>query len=277
VRTALVTGANSGIGLETAMVLGAAGYHVVAGARDPSRAEGLRARAVAAGLAIDVVPLDVTDDASVHAAVAATGPVDVLVNNAGTTAAAAVERTPDTVVRRVFETNFFGPLRLIRAVLPTMRARRQGAVVLVGSLSGRVPAPASGVYAASKQAAAVLSDALAIEAEPWGVRVSCVEIGPYRTNIAANAHVSGPGESAYEDLERRVGARARRRMREAGEASEVAHAILHLAESDQPPLRLPVGRHAREELVGDDRAERFRKRLRTELAREGVEAPGGWS
>ena len=266
----LISGASSGIGRLTALAFARAGHQVAAGSRSAGRPADLAAIAVAESLALRVVSLDVTRPDSVSRAVRETrelfGPVDVLVNNAGVMSAGPVEGAPDDSVRRVFETNFFGPLRLIQAVLPSMRARRQGSIVLVGSLLGHIPAPGASIYAASKQAAATLHDALSFEVEAFGIRVSSVDIGPYATGIGARAD-SAPGPPDYAPLLGALRERQARRLGESGDPAEVAGAVVEAALGGGSRLHVAVGRHAREHLDGDDRAERFLSGLRRELGR----------
>jgi NAD(P)-dependent dehydrogenase (short-subunit alcohol dehydrogenase family) len=266
----LISGASSCIGRLTALAFARAGHRVAAGARSAGRAADLARAAAAESLPLRVIDLDVTRPASVGRAVRETaelfGPVDVLVNNAGVMTSGPAEAAPDDSVRRVFETNFFGPLRLIQAVLPGMRERRCGSIVLVGSLHGRVPAPGASIYAASKQAAAALHDALSFEVEPFGIRVSSVDLGPYRTGIGAKAE-SAPGPPAYAPLLGALRARQARRLGESGDPAEVAEAVVEAALGPRPRLHVPVGQHAKEHLDGDDRAERFLTGLRGELGR----------
>jgi NAD(P)-dependent dehydrogenase (short-subunit alcohol dehydrogenase family) len=266
----LISGASGGIGRLTALAFARAGHQVAAGSRSAGRAADLAATAVAESLPLRVVSLDVTRPDSVSRAVRETcelfGPVDVLVNNAGVMSAGPVEGAPDDSARRVLETNFFGPLRLIQAVLPSMRERRQGSIVLVGSLLGHVPAPGASIYAASKQAAAALHDALSFEVAAFGIRVSSVDIGPYPTGIGARAD-SAPGPAAYAPLLGALRARQARRLGESGDPAEVADAVVEAALGGGSRLHVAVGRHAREHLDDDDRAERFLNGLRRELGR----------
>jgi len=267
----LVSGANSGIGRLSALAFARAGHSVAAGARSPGRAAEIARVAAAESLRLRVVQLDVTQPASVgravREAVALFGPVDVLVNNAGVMTAGPVEGAAEDSAHQVFETNFFGPLRLIQAVLPSMRERRGGSIVLVGSLLGRVPAPGASVYAASKQAAAALHDALSFEAESFGIRVTSVDIGPYRTGISTIAAPGPVAASAYAPLLEALRGRQVRRLAESGDPAEVADAVVEAAFSGRPRLHIAVGSHAREHLDGDDRAERFLRGLRCELGR----------
>lgn len=185
---ALITGSSSGIGLETAIAAARRGIVTYATMRDLSRAEDLRKRAAAEDLDLRLLTLDVTDDTSVTAAVAAVeeahGAIDILVNNAGVSAAGPVETLPVDRAREVFETNVWGPLRLSRAVLPAMRERGSGVVVNLGSVAGRVPGlPHNGFYGASKHALSILTESLAWEVAPFGIRLVSVEPDFFATRI----------------------------------------------------------------------------------------------
>jgi NAD(P)-dependent dehydrogenase (short-subunit alcohol dehydrogenase family) len=265
----LISGANSGLGQLAALAFARSGHQVAAGSRSAERAAGLERIAADEALPLRVVRLDVTEPESVQQAVRETherfGPIDVLVNNAGVTSTGVIEWVSEEHAHQVMETNFFGPLRLVQAVLPSMRERRRGSIVLIGSLHGRVPAPGAGIYAASKQAAAALHDALAFEAERFGIQVSSVDIGPYRTGIAARAVADPPRSEVYADLMDRLRTRGARRLAESADPAEVAEAVVEVALSHCPPLHVPVGTHAAAWLSGDDRAERFFRQLRGDL------------
>lgn len=234
---ALVTGAGSGIGRATAEVLAAQGHEVVATARRLEALEGLE---VAQSLV-----LDVTDDGSVAACVAAAGEVDVLVNNAGISETGPLETYPHEVLARMFETNVFGPMRLVRAVVPAMRARGVGVVVNVTSVEGKVAAPLAGAYCATKHALEALSESLAFEVGHFGVRVVIVEPG-YIAPGMRNAVRHGEDGTPYEELRRQwsgaddtlVGPEGRPGPELVGEA--IARAI----EDPATPLRVPVGADA---------------------------------
>ncbi len=218
-------------------------------------------RAVAdRALPLTVLALDVTDEESVArvlAAVAeAVGGVDVLVNNAGRAVIAPVEETDDAVCRAVFDTNFFGALRMIRGVLPAMRTRGSGTIVNVSSMSARMPAPFYALYAATKRALEAVSDALRVELAPFGIHVLVVQPGNFRTSILDHAFkASGFTEqSPYFKFRGRLLSGGRElydRFPDAsrvGDPREVADAIHDALEAAEPPLRLPVGADA--ELMG---------------------------
>ena len=200
-KRAIITGCSTGIGRATAIELTARGYDVIATAR---RRETLDDLKVAETLA-----LDVDDDASVEAACAAAGPVDVLVNNAGFGVEGAIETVPIDEVRRMFETNVFGSARMIQAFLPAMRERGSGAIVNVASTAGIAAPPLGGYYAASKFALEGLSEALHLEVGHFGVRVIVIEPGLIETSFGANV-LDHRGElGPYEELAQ-VWASARR-------------------------------------------------------------------
>ena len=178
----LVTGTSTGIGEATALHLARLGHRVYASMRTPdASAEGLRRVAEKERLDLEVITLDVDDSASVAAAVgdvlARSGQIDVLVNNAGVGNLASVEEVPIKDAKAVFETNVFGPLRMMQAVLPGMRARRSGTIVNISSVAGRLVSAGHGIYAGTKYALEAVSEAVAIETRRLGIRVILIEPG----------------------------------------------------------------------------------------------------
>ena len=171
--TILVTGASRGIGFATALAFARAGHTVAATMRSPAAAPELARAAAAERLAVSVFTMDVDRDASVQQAVrrveAELGPVEVLVNNAGIEHTGSVEEMPVSAFRDVMETNCFGAIRCIQAVLPGMRARRSGCIANVTSISGKLAASPFGAYAASKFALEAVSECLAQEVKPYGL------------------------------------------------------------------------------------------------------------
>ena len=178
-KVVLVTGASSGIGEATARTLAEAGYRVFGGVRNPER--------VQSAPGVELVRMDVTDDGSVRAAVAEViakaGRIDILVNNAGISLAGPVEATADAEAHAVFDTNVFGVLRTVRAVLPGMRGNRAGLIVNLSSVLGFLPAPFMGLYSASKHALEGLSETLDHEVRGFGIRVVLVEPSFTRTKL----------------------------------------------------------------------------------------------
>ena len=189
-ETAVVTGTSTGIGLATALRLARHGFRVFAGMRNLDKAEPLRAAAAAETLPIEVIALDVTSIPSVReafAAASAEGPIDVLVNNAGIGGASPLELTPEDEHRRMFDTNYFGAIRCIQAVLPAMRERQRGTIVNVTSIAGRIATPNQIAYSASKWALECAGEALAHEVRRFGIRVVNIEPGVVMTSIFTNS------------------------------------------------------------------------------------------
>ena len=204
-RTALVTGASSGIGEETARRLQELGYTVYGAARRTDRLEKLAAEGVRP------LAMDVTDDASMTAGIARiieeTGRIDVLINNAGYGSYGAIEDVPIDEARRQFEVNLFGLGRLVQLVTPHMRGQKSGTIINISSMGGRLTTPLGGWYHATKYAVEALSDALRMELKPFGIDVVLVEPGGIRTEWAGIAadHLEETAEgSAYSDQIRAV-------------------------------------------------------------------------
>ena len=238
----LITGANSGFGRAIADAAVAAGDVVVAAAR---RVTALDDLAAAHHGQVDVVPLDVTDaaaiDATVRDVIDRHGRIDVLVNNAGRTHVGAAEETTDAELRDLFEVHLFGPVALTRAVLPHMRSRRAGAIVQISSMGGQLSFAGFGAYSATKFALEGISEALADEVGPLGIKVLIVEPGAFRTGLFGSASASEP----MPDYAGTVG-RTRQMIEESagtqpGDPAKAATAILTALDSDSTPLRLPLG------------------------------------
>ena len=241
---ALITGTSTGIGLATAVTLARGGHTVFATMRNPAGGAGeIRAIAEAEKLPITVLPMDVDDDASVRAgvgqALAQSGRIDVLVNNAGVGVHGSVEELPLEEFRRAMETNFFGALRSIQAVAPGMRERRHGCIVNVTSVAGRISYAPQAPYAASKWALEAASEALAQEMKPFGVRVAIVEPGIIATPIFGKG-APGPENSHYPHA-RRLAALFAASLKNPVSPYVVGEAIRRIAESESWQLRYPVG------------------------------------
>jgi len=241
----LVTGTSTGIGLATALELGRAGHTVYATMRNPGRAPQLGETAAREGLPIKVMAMDVNSDASVTDTVAGIqaegGQIDVLVNNAGVGMRGAIEELPLDAFRAAMETNYFGALRCIKAVLPRMRERESGCIINVTSIAGRAAQSPLGPYAASKWALEALSEALAQEVKPFNIRVAVVEPGIIDTPMARRVETSVDG-TKYRQV-RRISGFFRAAL--AGETPRppglVAEAIREIIESGTWQLRHPVG------------------------------------
>lgn len=193
-RVALVTGSSSGFGLACAAGLAARGLRVYGTSR---RADLPAPGGPEHGLVM--IPMDVRDADSVQAAIdflmSREDRIDVLVNNAGFGLSGAVEDTTSEEAMQQLQTNFFGLHRVCRAVLPVMRAQGSGLIVNIGSIAGRIALPFEGLYSASKHAVAALSDALRMEVAPFGIRVTLLEPGDFRTDFTANRERSAAASS----------------------------------------------------------------------------------
>jgi NAD(P)-dependent dehydrogenase (short-subunit alcohol dehydrogenase family) len=245
----LITGCSTGFGRELAKLVLERGWRAVVTARDPSKladlAEGHKDRAL-------VLQLDVTDRKQIVDVVAQSqkhfGRIDALVNNAGYGYLAAIEEGEDDAVRAMFETNVFGLVDMTKAVLPIMRAQKSGIIVNISSIGGITSFAATGYYHGTKYAVEGISESLALEVKPLGIDVLVVEPGPFRTNWAGpSIKQSATRIDAYEETagERRKQTAARS-GNQAGDPVRAAQAIIDAALSDNPPLRLLLGKTALE-------------------------------
>jgi NAD(P)-dependent dehydrogenase (short-subunit alcohol dehydrogenase family) len=235
-RVVLITGASSGIGRATAELLAARGYLVFGG---------VRAAATTRPLAgVELVPLDVRDDASVKACVdevgGRAGRIDVLINNAGVNLVGAVEETSISQAQVLFDTNVFGVLRMIQAVLPAMRRQGSGLIINLGSILGLIPAPFMGVYASTKHAIEGLSESLDHEVRAFGIRVVLIEPHYIRTNLDASAAQAEGRIDAYALQRQRTAAVITHDTNTAPEPKLVAEEVLRSIEAPYR-MRRPVG------------------------------------
>ncbi|MCB1000273.1 MAG: SDR family oxidoreductase [Ilumatobacteraceae bacterium] len=251
----VVTGANSGIGRATAIHLAAQGHTVFGTVRSRSKAGKLEAMAADAGVNVQLVELDIADDDSVRAGFAeilgaTDGVVDVLVNNAGVGGNAVAEECPTSTYLEVMNVNLCGGVRCLQQVLPGMRARRRGAIVNITSVTGRLAALAQTSYVASKWAFEGLSEGLAQEVAPFGVRVAIVEPGVTKSAIFAK-NIDAPNQTgAYDAAYRRMFQFYAAGIAGATDPFEVAAVIHHAITTDEPKLRYAISWGADQIIAG---------------------------
>ena len=245
--TWLITGCSTGLGRHLAEAVLGRGYNAIVTARDAAKVQDLVDAHPDTALAL---ALDVTEDVQVANAVQQAEErfvsVDVLVNNAGYGYRAAVEEGEEPEVAKLFDTNFFGPVAMIKAVLPGMRARRDGAIVNISSIGARISPPGSGYYSAAKAALEAMSASLRRELEPLGITVTVVEPGGFRTDFAGRSlQQSGDAIADYADT-------AGRRRKEhdtahgtqPGDPTRAAQAIITAVEAPDSPFLLLLGKDA---------------------------------
>jgi NAD(P)-dependent dehydrogenase (short-subunit alcohol dehydrogenase family) len=241
--TIVITGTSTGIGLATAVVLGRAGHDVFATMRNPDRSPELKSIAEQENLPITILSLDVNEDDSVaHAikqVIASRGQIDVLVNNAGIGLLGSVEKMELSIFQQTIETNFFGALRCIQAVLPGMREPKSGCIINVSSVSGRMVSPGQSAYCSSKYALEALSEALAAEVKAYNIRVAIVEPG------IINTPIFGKGGDLLTDSHyshaRRMDALYSASLQHPVSPFIVGEKIHEIIESNSWQLRYPVG------------------------------------
>lgn len=249
-RPVLVTGCSSGIGLATAGLLASRGWRVFATTRDPGRESGLASRIGRQAGPVEIVRLDVTEPASIDAAVgqvlASTGgELYGVVHNAGIGDIGFFEDVPDEVFRNVIETNFFGVVALTRATLPTLRQTRKGRIIVVSSAAVFLPGPGQTAYTASKSALEGWAGSLASEIRPFGIQLVLVEPGMHHTGIWEAALVSSRDQSPYHQWQAALEARMREvATRRGGDPRKVASAVAAALEARRVRLRYPVGSDA---------------------------------
>jgi NAD(P)-dependent dehydrogenase (short-subunit alcohol dehydrogenase family) len=241
-KSVIVTGTSKGIGLDTALAFGRAGYKVFATMRNPEAAPALKQKVNDESLPITILTMDVDSDESVRQCMDSiykeVGIIDVLVNNAGIERNGSIEELSMSDFKAVMETNYFGVLRCIKAVLPQMRISRNGCIINITSVAGKIASTPLGPYSASKYALEAVSEALAQEVKPFNVRVAIVEPGIIDTEMARS--IQAGGDSIYPQA-KRFGGLFAASLKTPTSATLVADKILDIANSDTWQLRHPVG------------------------------------
>ncbi|MCA0932612.1 SDR family oxidoreductase [Lutimonas saemankumensis] len=242
-KTVLITGANRGIGLETSLVFAKAGYKVFATMRNPDHAIQLKERMLNDKFGIVVMKMDVDSDDSVNECISKiyqdSGSVDVLVNNAGIERHGAIEEMDISVFKEVMETNYFGIVRCVKAVLPKMREAKKGCIINIASVAGRISSSPLAPYAASKFAVEAFSEALAQEVKSFNIRVGIIEPGIINTDMARDIRHGEPNSNYPQSF--RFGGMFAASLENPTSPIMVADTILSVAESESWTLRYPVG------------------------------------
>jgi NAD(P)-dependent dehydrogenase (short-subunit alcohol dehydrogenase family) len=245
--TWLITGCSTGLGRALAQSVLARGHNAVVTARNASTLQDIAAAYPDTALAL---PLDVTDTAQISSVVQQArtrfGGVDVLVNNAGYGYRAAVEEADDADIRQLFDTNVFGAVDMIKAVLPDMRATRAGSILNISSIGARIKPAGSGYYSATKAALEGLSGSLHKELQPLGINVTVIEPGAFRTDFAGRSLTQSA--TAIADYAETAGKRRKEHDTvhgtQPGDPAKAAEAIMAIAESAAPPSLLVLGQDA---------------------------------
>ena len=241
-KTALITGTSKGIGLETALAFGRAGYKVFATMRNPEMASGFKQKIKSESLNINISKMDVDSDASVKQCLddilQKQGSVDVLVNNAGIEHHGSIEEMSIDDFQAIMNTNYLGVLRCTKALLPQMRKNKKGCIINVASVAGHIANSPLGGYAASKHALEAISEALAQEVKPFNIKVAIIEPGIINTQMASDIAVDE--ESIYPHSKRLAGLFSAS-LKTPTPPTLVADKILEVAESNGWKLRHPVG------------------------------------
>src|SRR5918996_681295 len=249
-KVAVITGSSSGIGLESALILARNGYTTYATMRSPDKDTSMKSAVQNEDLPISVVQLDVTDNTSVSDAIdhilSEAGRIDILVNNAGYGLVGALEDLSMEEIQSQYQTNIFGLIRVIQVVLPIMRKQRSGRIINISSGAGIFGYPGGSAYVSTKFAVEGLSESIAYELEPFGIKVILIEPGFIRTNFA-NAMViakkAQDSASPYSELMQKTMAGFSELAKNASDAELVAKIILDVATNPSPRLRYLVGKY----------------------------------
>ena len=237
-RVLFITGASSGIGKAIATFLHQQGYTVFGTSRTPDKRQ--------ASLPFTLLPLDVTQPESINAAVSVVlkkaGRIDVLINNAGVGITGPIEETPSEEIKKAFETNYYGPLHLIKKVLPVMRAQQGGHIINITSIAGYMGLPYRGIYSATKAALEITTEAYRMETEQFGVKMVNVAPGDFATNIAAGRyHAPVLEDSPYRDAYGRTLATMNEHVDSGEDPLRMARVIQQIIETKDPKIHYKVG------------------------------------
>ncbi|NER13350.1 SDR family NAD(P)-dependent oxidoreductase [Leptobacterium flavescens] len=237
-KVVLITGGSSGIGKAIGLYLNEKGFKVYGSSRNPEKVTDFNA--------FELIPLDVTDQASVKegvdAIIAKEGKIDVLINNAGIGITGAIEETPNTEVQKAFDTNFFGPINMMKAVLPSMRTNKGGLIINVTSIAGYMGLPFRGAYSATKGALELITEAMRMEVKDFGIQITNVAPGDFATNIASGRYHAPLLEgSPYRKPYKKTLEMMDAHVDEGGDPGDVAKLIYKIINKPKPRIHYKVG------------------------------------
>ena len=252
-KVAIVTGSATGIGYETAIHLAKNGFYTYASMRNLPKADKISKIAKSQNLPLRVIQLDVTDDISITKAIGTvineSGKVDVLVNNAGYGLVGSIEDMSIEELKAQYETNVFGVFRVTKEVLPHMRKQHGGSIINISSIAGRIALPLYSAYVSTKFALEGLSESMAYELEPFGIRVVIIEPGAIKSNFRREQAAKGSSEnSPYSSMMQSPSKAIEKMLKDRLNPEEVAKTIVQAIENSKPKLRYIVGKDA-EELI----------------------------
>lgn len=246
-KTVLVTGCSSGIGYATCLVFARNNFATYGSVRDLSKAERIQEITNKEKLPLKIIRLDVNEDESIRIAIqkiiSDSGGIDILINNAGYGMFGPIEEISIKEIKEQFETNFFGTIRLIKAIVPIMRKQRNGTIVNISSMVGRFGVPLNAAYVSSKFALEGLSESISFELEEFGIKVILVEPGVIQTDFFHNLKIKGNDtKSAYYKLmDKRIAFLKAAMKNSVSSSDQVANIILHAVNSRDPDMRYVIG------------------------------------
>jgi len=247
-KVAIVTGASSGIGFETAVILARNGFMTYATMRNLGKSSRLSELAIKEKIDIKIRKLDVNDETGIRKTtekvISETGRIDVLVNNAGYAIFGAFEETSLDEIREQFETNFFGPVRTIKAVLPIMKKQKGGMIINISSMVGKFGVPFNSAYVASKFALEGITESIRYELHDYGIKIILVEPGIIKSNFFQNIKLSNKSTSSYSKLLKKRIHGIETMLKKASRPVIVAKAILNIINSTNTNIRYLVGHDA---------------------------------
>lgn len=249
-KTVLVTGCSSGIGYSTCLMFGRNNFATYGSVRDLSKAERIQEITNREKLPLKIIRLDVNEDESIRIAIqkiiSDSGRIDILINNAGYGMFGPIEEISIEEIKEQFETNFFGTIRLIKAIVPIMRKQRNGTIVNISSMVGRFGVPLNAAYVSSKFALEGLSESISFELEEFGIKVILVEPGVIQTDFFQNLKIKGNDTKSpyYKLMDKRIAFLKAAMKNSVSSSDQVANTILHAVKSGDPDMRYVIGNDA---------------------------------